>query len=189
MTTSTLPQRPATGSAKSEPDECSIDDAWPRPTPLCPGRRAHHQARNFMRDGMQVGDGVLFYHLQLPRAGHCWHRLAWPAGTRPPTQFDPTSLFRRPQIARRCALLAAAGCAGPAARRASSVWPSCAASAAIADAGAAKGSWLSITPVEPEEWAVVVSKVCRAIASLYVIPFVSFCKRKNNRTAQKANEM
>jgi predicted RNA-binding protein with PUA-like domain len=48
---------------KSEPDEVSFDDvlAAPGQTVAWFGVR-NYQARNFMRDGMQVGDGVLFYH-------------------------------------------------------------------------------------------------------------------------------
>jgi predicted RNA-binding protein with PUA-like domain len=48
---------------KSEPDEFSIDDLAraPRKTSAWFGVR-NYQARNFMRDHMQVGDGVLFYH-------------------------------------------------------------------------------------------------------------------------------
>jgi len=48
---------------KSEPDECSIDDALAAPGRVTPwtGVR-NYQARNYMRDEMQVGDGVLFYH-------------------------------------------------------------------------------------------------------------------------------
>lgn len=48
---------------KSEPDAFSIDDLE-----SCPGQTEHwdgirnYQARNFMRDQMQVGDQVLFYH-------------------------------------------------------------------------------------------------------------------------------
>ena len=48
---------------KTEPDECSIDDVL-----AAPGRKTawsgvrNYQARNFMRDGMKLGDGVLFYH-------------------------------------------------------------------------------------------------------------------------------
>src|ERR671910_2730826 len=47
---------------KSEPDECSIDDVLAAPGRITPwsGVR-NYQARNFMRDEMQVGDGVLFY--------------------------------------------------------------------------------------------------------------------------------
>ena len=48
---------------KSEPDEVSFDDvlASPGKTTAWFGVR-NYQARNFMRDGMQEGDGVLFYH-------------------------------------------------------------------------------------------------------------------------------
>jgi predicted RNA-binding protein with PUA-like domain len=48
---------------KSEPGDVSIDDlaAMPNQTVDWYGIR-NYQARNFMRDQMQVGDGVLFYH-------------------------------------------------------------------------------------------------------------------------------
>jgi len=55
---------------KSEPDECSIDDAL-----AAPGRRTpwsgvrNYQARNFMLKEMSVGDGVLFYHSSCPEPG------------------------------------------------------------------------------------------------------------------------
>ncbi|MEO7742688.1 MAG: EVE domain-containing protein [Usitatibacter sp.] len=48
---------------KSEPDEFSIDDLVKAPKKTTPwfGVR-NYQARNYMRDHMRVGDGVLFYH-------------------------------------------------------------------------------------------------------------------------------
>lgn len=48
---------------KSEPTDVSIDDlaAMPNQTVDWYGIR-NYQARNFMRDQMKVGDGVLFYH-------------------------------------------------------------------------------------------------------------------------------
>jgi predicted RNA-binding protein with PUA-like domain len=48
---------------KSEPDEFSIDDLAAAPKKTTPwfGVR-NYQARNYMRDHMKVGDGVLFYH-------------------------------------------------------------------------------------------------------------------------------
>ena len=46
---------------KTEPDEFSIDDLEQRRVEPWTGVR-NYQARNFMRDGMKVGDGVLFYH-------------------------------------------------------------------------------------------------------------------------------
>ena len=47
----------------SEPDDVSFQDvlASPNQTTAWYGVR-NYQARNFMRDAMQVGDGVLFYH-------------------------------------------------------------------------------------------------------------------------------
>jgi predicted RNA-binding protein with PUA-like domain len=48
---------------KSEPDEFSIDDLVkaPKQTTSWYGVR-NYVARNFMRDTMRIGDGVLFYH-------------------------------------------------------------------------------------------------------------------------------
>lgn len=48
---------------KSEPSDVSIDDlaGFKDQTVAWYGVR-NYQARNFMRDQMQVGDGVLFYH-------------------------------------------------------------------------------------------------------------------------------
>ena len=48
---------------KSEPGDVSIDDlaAMPNQTVDWYGIR-NYQARNFMRDQMSIGDGVLFYH-------------------------------------------------------------------------------------------------------------------------------
>ncbi len=48
---------------KSEPGDVSIDDlaGFPNQTVDWYGVR-NYQARNFMRDQMSIGDGVLFYH-------------------------------------------------------------------------------------------------------------------------------
>src|SRR4030065_985474 len=55
---------------KSEPSDCSIDDAaaLPDQTVAWYGVR-NYQARNFMRDQMKVGDGVLFYHSNCKEPG------------------------------------------------------------------------------------------------------------------------
>ena len=83
---------------KSEPDECSIDDALAAPQHTVPwtGVR-NYQARNFMRDDMQVGDGVLFYHSSCPEPGIAGiARVA--SATRPdPTQFAPESPYFDPK--------------------------------------------------------------------------------------------
>jgi predicted RNA-binding protein with PUA-like domain len=83
---------------KSEPEECSIDDALAAPQATVPwtGVR-NYLARNFMRDAMRVGDGVLFYHSSCAEPGIVGlARVA--SGTRPdPTQFDPQSPYFDPK--------------------------------------------------------------------------------------------
>ena len=79
---------------KSEPGECSIDDALAAPCATVPwvGVR-NYQARNFMRDAMQVSDGVLFYHSSCAEPGIVG--IARVASRRypDPTQFDPHSHY------------------------------------------------------------------------------------------------
>ena len=83
---------------KSEPEECSIDDALaaPNATVAWTGVR-NYQARNFMRDAMQIGDGVLFYHSSCPEPGIAGVAEV-ASNTRPdPTQFDPGSPYHDPK--------------------------------------------------------------------------------------------
>jgi predicted RNA-binding protein with PUA-like domain len=79
---------------KSEPDEVSIDDLARAAKQTLPwtGVR-NYQARNFMRDAMQPGDGVLFYHSSCPQPGIAG--LAQIVGRPTPdsTQFDPKSPY------------------------------------------------------------------------------------------------
>ena len=55
---------------KSEPADVSIDDLAKRPNQTVDwyGVR-NYQARNFMRDQMKLGDGVLFYHSNCDEPG------------------------------------------------------------------------------------------------------------------------
>ena len=84
---------------KSEPDEASILDLERAGTLPWTGVR-NYQARNFMRDDMRVGDGVLFYHSSCPEPGVAG--LAEVACTAYPdaTQFDPKSKYFDPKAAR-----------------------------------------------------------------------------------------
>jgi predicted RNA-binding protein with PUA-like domain len=76
---------------KSEPDECSIDAALAAPGAITPwsGVR-NYQARNFMRDQMKVGDGVLFYHSSCPEPG-----IAGIAEVASPAYPDKTQFDRK----------------------------------------------------------------------------------------------
>ena len=83
---------------KSEPDECSIDDVLAAPGRITPwsGVR-NYQARNFMRDEMRVGDGVLFYHSSCPEPGIAGIAEVASAPYIDKTQFDPKSPYYDPK--------------------------------------------------------------------------------------------
>ena len=86
---------------KSEPDECSIDDALAAPARTVPwvGVR-NYQARNFMRDTMRIGDGVLFWHSGCQPPGIAGLAEVASAPYPDPTQFDPASPYYDPAARR-----------------------------------------------------------------------------------------
>jgi predicted RNA-binding protein with PUA-like domain len=136
---------------KSEPSECSIDDLVRQRRVPWVGVR-NYQARNFMRDAMRVGDGVLFYHSSCAEPGIAG--LAEVASGPYPdaTQFDPASPYHDPKaqadaprwqnvdvkLVRKTRLLSLAEM-----RR----QPALATMQVLA-----RGNRLSITPVTPAEW-------------------------------------
>ena len=79
---------------KSEPSECSVDDAAAAPKATVPwvGVR-NFQARNFMRNDMAPGDGVLFYHSSCPEPGIAGLAEVASAPYPDATQFDPKSPY------------------------------------------------------------------------------------------------
>jgi predicted RNA-binding protein with PUA-like domain len=143
---------------KSEPDKASIDHLAAAPGHTLPwtGVR-NYQARNFMRDAMQPGDGVLFYHSSCPQPGIVG--LAQVVGdVKPdPTQFDtrspyfdaksprdaPRWLLRDVQLVRKTRLL------GLAEMKAA---PQLASMQVLK-----RGNRLSITPVTAQEWQAVLA--------------------------------
>jgi len=147
---------------KSEPDEFSIDDLA-----KAPGRKVawfgvrNYQARNFMRDQMQLGDEVLFYHSSCPEpgiAGVCTvSKRAYPDAT----QFDPDSKYYDPKatpesprwfnvevkFVRKTRLL---------------TLPELREHKALANMRLlAKGNRLSITPVDPAEWDYITTRLMK----------------------------
>jgi predicted RNA-binding protein with PUA-like domain len=142
---------------KSEPSSFSFDDLWNAPdrTTSWDGVR-NFQVRNYMRDDMQVGDGVLYYHSSADPVGVAGlaevAREAYPD----PTAFDaadshydpksdpaaPTWLMVDVRATERFAavvslamLRATPGLEGMFVLR--------------------RGNRLSVTPVTPEEWALI----------------------------------
>jgi predicted RNA-binding protein with PUA-like domain len=115
------------------------------------------QARNFMRNDMQVGDGVLFYHSSCPEPGIAGIAEVASAAYPDATHFDPSSphhdaksrreaprwvhvdvkLVRKTQLLPLAAMRAA---------------PSLASMRVLK-----RGNRLSITPVTPDEWRAVLA--------------------------------
>ena len=141
---------------KSEPAECSVDDALAAPRATVPwtGVR-NYQARNFMRDAMQVGDGVLFYHSSCAEPGVAGLARVASGAYPDATQFDPASPYFDPKstveaprwllvdvaLVRKTPLLPL---------RTLRERPELATMALLQ-----RGSRLSITPVTPAEWDAV----------------------------------
>ena len=141
---------------KSEPSEVSIDDLAAASGQVLPwtGVR-NYQARNFMRDEMRVGDGVLFYPSSCPEPGVAG--MARIAGAPCPdqTQFDPADHYYDPKstvdkprwvqidvaLVRKTRLLSL---------REMRAAPDLATMRVLAT-----GNRLSITPVTTEEWRAV----------------------------------
>ena len=148
---------------KSEPDEASIDDLVRLGKLPWTGVR-NYQARNFMRDAMQVGDGVLFYHSSCPQPGVAG--LAEIAsGTVPDeTQFDPASPYYDPKSSRDAprwlqldvALVKKTRLLPLAEMRAA---PELATMQVLQ-----RGNRLSITPVTAAEWRAVLKRLDRTAA-------------------------
>ncbi len=147
---------------KSEPDEVSIDDLAAAPSQTLPwtGVR-NYQARNFMRDGMQPGDGVLFYHSSSPEPGVAG--IARIVGRAEPdeSQFDPASPYHDfkstreaprwlqidVRLVRKTRLLSLAEMR---------LAPELASMTVLQ-----RGNRLSITPVNEPQWAAVLARLAR----------------------------
>ena len=143
---------------KSEPSDYSIDDLVRDGFVPWYGVR-NYQARNFMRDQMQLGDGVLFYHSSCAEPGIVGlaevSRLAYPDAT----QFDPAHKYFdakatpdnprwfnvEVKLVRKTRLMPLAEIRG---------YPELANMRILA-----RGNRLSITPVDPDEWQFIVAKL------------------------------
>ncbi|WP_426269957.1 EVE domain-containing protein [Dyella kyungheensis] len=77
---------------KSEPDAFSIDDLKRKGQEHWDGVR-NYQARNFMRDGMRIGDKVFFYHSNCAEPGVVGVAEVATDAYPDPSQFDPKSKY------------------------------------------------------------------------------------------------
>lgn len=83
---------------KSEPDAFSIDDlkAAPKKTEHWDGIR-NYQARNMMRDDMEIGDMILFYHSNCKPPGIVGTAEVVSEAYPDHTAFDPESKYYDPK--------------------------------------------------------------------------------------------
>ena len=143
---------------KSEPQECSIDDLAGMPSQTVPwfGVRGW-QARNFMREDMQVGDGVLFYHSSCEVPGI--YGLAEVASEPYPdeTQFDPKSHYYDEKSKRDSPRWYLVDVKLRQKTRVLSLAEMRAAPSLATMQVLRRGNRLSITPVTPEEWNAVLA--------------------------------
>lgn len=81
---------------KSEPAEYSLDDLRKDKTTLWNGIR-NYQARNFLRNNVKEGDGVLFYHSSCKPTAVVGTALVTREAYADPSQFDPSSPYYDPK--------------------------------------------------------------------------------------------
>ena len=147
---------------KSEPHEFSIDDlarAARRTAPWFGVR--NYQARNFMRDEMRPGDRVFFYHSSCAEPGIAGIAEVVSRAYPDATQFDRKSPYFDPKATRQA----------PRWFNVDVKWVRKTRLVGLAElrrhpelAGMrvlAPGNRLSITPVEPQEWAFITGKLLK----------------------------
>ena len=145
---------------KAEPAEASVDDvlAMPKATVPWTGVR-NYQARNFMRDGMQVGDGVLFYHSSCAEPGIVGIARVASGAYTDPTQFDPKSPYfdaaSKPEAPRWILVDVRV-----LHKTRNLTLPELRADPELQDLTVLKkGNRLSITPVEPQHWRTILQRL------------------------------
>lgn len=91
-----MSQAPQYWLMKSEPDVYSIDDLKRDTTTYWEGVR-NYQARNFMRDQMNIGDQVLFYHSNATPPGVAGIAKISKTGYADFTAWDPKAKYFDPK--------------------------------------------------------------------------------------------
>jgi len=141
---------------KSEPSECSIDDVARAPEQTVPwvGVR-NYQARNFMRNEMRPGDGVLFYHSSCPEPGIAGIAEVVSEAYPDATQFDPKSPYFDPKSSRDAPRWLHVDVRLVEKTRLLSLAEMREAPSLETMRVLRRGNRLSITPVTPDEWRAV----------------------------------
>jgi len=142
---------------KSEPDDVSIDDlmASPNHTTAWYGVR-NYQARNFMRDQMQQGDRVVFYHSSCAEPGIAGLAEIVSGPYPDASQFDPNSHYHDPKATQEQPRWISIDVKGTQKTRLLPLAEMRTIAALEDMLVLKKGSRLSITPVTPAQWKAIV---------------------------------
>jgi predicted RNA-binding protein with PUA-like domain len=143
---------------KSEPDEASILDLQRAGSLPWTGVR-NYQARNFMRDDMRLGDGVLFYHSSCPEPGIAGLAEVCSAAYPDATQFDPASHYYDPKSRPEAPRWLHVDVRWRETTRLLSLKEMREAPELASMRVLERGSRLSITPVTPAEWQAVLKRL------------------------------
>jgi predicted RNA-binding protein with PUA-like domain len=119
----------------------------------------NYQARNFMRDQMQVGDGVLFYHSSCPEPGIAGLAEVAVGRLSRPHPVRPEKPLFRPEIDAGGTALDECRCAHREEDAPGRTRRTARPSRTGQHARAARGNRLSITPVDPAEWKFITGKL------------------------------
>ncbi len=143
---------------KSEPSEFSIDDLKRDGHVAWFGVR-NYQARNFMRDQMDVGDKVLFYHSSCEEPGIAGLAEVSVKAYPDETQFDAKGKYFDPKATREAPRWFNVEVKYKKKTRLMPIselreYPELANMRILA-----KGNRLSITPVDPDEWNFILKKL------------------------------
>jgi predicted RNA-binding protein with PUA-like domain len=148
---------------KSEPDVFSFDDLRKakKRTTFWDGVR-NYTARNFMRNDMRVGDGVLYYHSNAKPPGVAGIAEVASEAYADPTQFDPEDAHFDPKSSRDDPRWSGVDVRAVEKLRSFVSLEDLRAEPRLADmAVLRRGNRLSVTPVTASEW-----KVIRGLAGL-----------------------
>jgi predicted RNA-binding protein with PUA-like domain len=147
---------------KSEPDDVSIDHLarMPKQTVAWYGVR-NYVARNFMRDQMQVGDGAFFYHSSCAEPGIAGIVKITKTAYPDKTQFDKKSPYYDPKATREAPRWVNVEVTFVEKTRLIPLSELRSERALASMRVLEKGSRLSITPVDPAEWAFITKKMLK----------------------------
>ena len=147
---------------KSEPDELSIDDLAraPRHSAAWFGVR-NYQARNFMRDRMQIGDQVLFYHSSCAEPGIAGLAEVCANAYPDETQFDRKSKYYDAKATRDKPRWVNVEVKFVKKNRLLGLTELRQHKALAGMRLLARGNRLSITPVDPDEWKFITTKLLK----------------------------